>query len=217
MKPVRRNKGLLARPEAAALDWLTPRMPLWVTPDRLSALGVLGSALAGLGFAFAMDQRAWLLLACLGLLVNWFGDSLDGRLARHRGIERPASGFLLDNGLDTLSYFMFATGYAVSGLVWAPIPFILLALHYMLANLALARFAMTGVFDLSVGAIGTTEIRAGLVILAGVITLMSNEAIRFPLLFGFAVFDLLCFGWMLLMIVSFLLTLREDVRSAPEE
>lgn len=216
MKPVRRNKGLLARPEAAVLDALTPRLPAWVTPDRLSALGVVGAAMAGLGFALAMDQRGWLLLACLGLLVNWFGDSLDGRLARHRGIERPASGFLLDNGLDTLSYFMFATGYALSGFVWAPIPYILLALHYMLANLALARFAMTGVFDLSVGVIGTTEIRAGLVILAGIITLMSNEAIRHPLLFGFAVFDLLCFGWMLLMIVSFLLTLREDVRSAPE-
>lgn len=216
MKPVRRNKGLLARPEAAVLDWLTPRLPAWVTPDRLSAVGVAGSAMAGLGFAFAMDHRGWLLLACAGLLVNWFGDSLDGRLARYRRIERPASGFILDNGLDTLSYFLFATGYAHSGLVWAPIPFILLALYYMLANLALARFATTGIFDLSVGAIGTTEIRAGLVILAGVIALMSNEAIRHPLLSGFAVFDLLCFAWMLLMIVSFLLTLREDVRGAPD-
>ncbi|MFN3449727.1 MAG: CDP-alcohol phosphatidyltransferase family protein [Roseococcus sp.] len=217
MTTIRRNKGLLAGPEAAVLDALTPRLPAWVTPDRLSALGVLGAGFAGLGFAFALDHRGFLLLACLGLVLNWLGDSLDGRLARHRGIERPAMGFLLDNGLDTLSYFLFATGYAVSGLVWAPVPFILLALYYMLANLALARLAVTGVFDLSVGAIGTTEIRAGLVIVAGAVAVMSNAAIQAPLLFGFAIFDLLCFAWMALMIVSYLLTLRADVNSARRE
>lgn len=217
MRPVRRNRGLLAAPEAAALDYLTPRLPTWITPDRLSAIGILGAAMAGLGFALCLGHRGWLWLACVGLLVNWFGDSLDGRLARHRAMERPTSGFLLDNGLDTLSYFLFATGYAVSGLVWAPIPFILLALHYMLANLALARLAVTGVFDLSVGPIGTTEVRAGLVLLAGVIALLSNEAIRAALLFGFTAFDLLCFGWMLLMVISFVQTLREDVNGPTDE
>ncbi|MCX8133207.1 MAG: CDP-alcohol phosphatidyltransferase family protein [Roseococcus sp.] len=217
MTPNRRNKGLLAGPEAAVLDALIPLLPRWVTPDQLSVLGVAGAGLAGLGFAFALDNRGFLLLACAGIALNWLGDSLDGRLARHRGIERPAMGFLLDNGLDTLSYFLFATGYAVSGLVWAPVPYILLALYYMLANLALARLAVTGVFDLSVGTIGTTEIRAGLVIVAGAVAVMSNEAIQAPLLFGFAIFDLLCFAWMALMIVSYLLTLRADVRDARGE
>jgi archaetidylinositol phosphate synthase len=32
-------------------------------------------------------------LANAGLILNWFGDSLDGSLARMRRIERPKYGF----------------------------------------------------------------------------------------------------------------------------
>ena len=106
MTPIRRNRGLLAAPEQVALNWLVGRLPSWVTPDQLSALGVAGAALAAIGFAFALSSRLFLLLSLAGLAMNWFGDSLDGKLARERGIERKTVGFMLDNGLDMISYLI---------------------------------------------------------------------------------------------------------------
>lgn len=212
MTPVRSNTGLLARAEARALEGLITRVPRGVTPDALSALGLAGAAMTALGFAQASDGPLWLALACLGLVVNWLGDSLDGRLARDRGPDRGMAGFMLDNGIDMVAYMVIAIGFALSGLVAPPLPFMLLCLYLMLANLALARLAATGVFELAVGAIGTTELRVCFLVLATALMFVPHELVVAPLLIGLRPLDLVSVLWMLSMIFCFMLALRADVR-----
>jgi archaetidylinositol phosphate synthase len=217
MTHARRNTGLLAGPEARALDALLRRLPGWVTPDMLSTVGVIGAAATALGFAIALAMPGWWLLAILGLWLNWFGDGLDGRLARARGERRISRGYLLDNGLDMLSYFLVAAGFALSGLVWPALPFLALALHFALVNLAAARLAVTGVLDLAAGPVGTTELRAVFGLVALVLATLPPELRVAAVAAGWTALDFACWGWIAAMGVTYALTLRADLRATAEQ
>jgi len=90
--PQRINNSVLGAWERPALAWMAARLPATVVPDQLTALGVLGALLTAASYVLSRWSLAWLYLACLGLLLNWLGDSLDGTLARLRRIERPRYG-----------------------------------------------------------------------------------------------------------------------------
>ena len=100
---VRVNDILLSKMEKAALNWLVMRLPAWVTPDMLTFFGFLSAILIGVSYALTNLDKNFLWLANLGFLLNWFGDSLDGTLARHRKIERPIYGFYIDHVVDIIS------------------------------------------------------------------------------------------------------------------
>src|ERR1700754_4581489 len=85
----RLNTAWLWRFERPTLLALAQTMPPWVTPDILTAIGIAGALVTFAGYALAAHEPGWLWLASAGLVVNWFGDSLDGNLARYRKIERP--------------------------------------------------------------------------------------------------------------------------------
>lgn len=216
MIPTRRNTGLLAGPEAQALDALMVRLPYWVTPDLLSALGVAGAVAAGLGFGLAGMVPGWWLLAILGLVLNWCGDGLDGRLARARGGKHPCRGYILDNGLDMVGYLAFAVGFACSGLVSPLLPFLALSFHFAIINLATARFAVTGVLDLAAGRIGTTELRAAFAFLALFLAAVPAEMREAPIAWGWTALDLACAGWIAAMAVTYGASLRADLRAAAQ-
>ena len=219
MTPVRRNRGFLAAAEARALDALVPLVPRRITPDMLSALGLAGAVLAGLGFALVLRHPAFWFVAILGLLLNWLGDSLDGRLARHRGAARPCRGYLLDNGLDMLGFLAVAAGFAASGLVAPALAFLALALHFILVNLAAARLAVTGVLDLSAGPVGTTELRAIFAAGAAVLAFFPAEGLASPrqwLGVAGTPLDIACVAWVLAMAVTIVRTLRDDLRLGAE-
>src|SRR5215471_8299596 len=74
--------------ERPLVGWLAPRLPAWVTPDHLTATGFAGALICGLAYGASRLSPMWLWLASVGLIINWFGDSLDGTLARFRKIER---------------------------------------------------------------------------------------------------------------------------------
>ncbi|MFM7781204.1 MAG: CDP-alcohol phosphatidyltransferase family protein [Alphaproteobacteria bacterium] len=210
------NGGLLAQPEAKILDFLVIRLPAWVTPDQLTGLGILGAALGGLGFALALSSWVSLALVVAGVILNWLGDSLDGRLAQHRRIERNKQGFIIDNGVDLIAYFLLTLGFAASGLVSLPVPFLLLSLYMLLSNLALARLIITGVHELAVYSIGTTELRVGFLLLA-ILLFFLPEFFRavIPLL-DIRVLDFLSLFWAFVMLLNFILVLRRDIRLARE-
>ena len=214
MIPRRVNRGLLARPEARILDILVLRLPAWVSPDMLSGLGIVGAVLGCLGFALALTSWFSLGLVALGFLVNWLGDSLDGRLARHRRIERKIEGSILDNGVDLIAYLLLAVGFALSGLVSLPIPFLLLALYMLLSNLALARLIITGVHDLAIDSIGTTELRVAFLILATLLFLFPDVFQALIPLLDMSVLDFLSLFWACVMLLNFVLVLRRDIRLA---
>lgn len=89
--------SVLNSTEKKVLVWLAERQPKWMTSDMLTAIGVFGAVVVAVGYALSNYDVSWLWLASLGFAVNWYGDSLDGTLARVRGTQRPVYGFYLDH------------------------------------------------------------------------------------------------------------------------
>ena len=108
------NDILLGPLERPALHWLAENMPGWVTPDLLTAVGLMGSLIALAGYGLSSYDPLFLWLASLGFIINWFGDSLDGTLARYRHIERPIYGFYIDHSMDIVTEALFFIGLGIS-------------------------------------------------------------------------------------------------------
>jgi archaetidylinositol phosphate synthase len=162
---VRFNDGLLAASERRLLDWIARRLPEWITPDHLSALGLASMAVAGAAFAaFEWDASAaaWAVVAALA--ANWFGDSLDGTVARVRRTERPRYGYYVDHVIDLAGTAFLFTGMACSGLMSPLLALSLLGAYLLVcAETYLATYA-TGVFRMSFFGCGPSELRVLLAI-----------------------------------------------------
>lgn len=156
---------MLASIEKKALIWIAERMPRWVNSDHLTAVGFL--ALIGIAAAYywAKSSNAGLALASALFVVNWFGDSLDGTLARVRNQQRPRYGFYIDHVLDTCgSVFVFG-GLALSGYMSERVALALLVAWLLMSvEVYLATYTL-GTFHLSFAAFGPTEFR--LLMIAG--------------------------------------------------
>ena len=115
MKPVQRiQQNILAVSERRLLTWLASRMPPSVTPDRLTSIGFIGAALVAAGYALSAFYVGWLWLSVVAYFINWFGDSLDGSLARFRKIERPKFGYFIDHSTDALGNMLIVLGLGLS-------------------------------------------------------------------------------------------------------
>jgi phosphatidylglycerophosphate synthase len=150
---------LLAEPERRLLVAIAARLPRGVTSDHLTLVGVLGALGAGAAYALAALSSVWLWVASALLVVNWFGDSLDGTLARVRRAERPRYGYYLDHIVDA-----FATAAIGAGIGLSPYVDLGLALAGIVAYLILSvntylESAAFGVFRLGYGRVGPTETR----------------------------------------------------------
>jgi phosphatidylglycerophosphate synthase len=155
----RRELGLTASLEKRALGWLAARMPAAVNSDHLTALGLLAMVAAGTAYALS-GRHPWLLLAVNALLVvNWFGDSLDGTLARFRNRCRPRYGFYVDHVVDTFGALFLLGGLALSPYMSAWAAAAVLVAYFMLAiHVYLATYSL-GVFKIAFGGLGGTELR----------------------------------------------------------
>ena len=155
----RENLSVLARSEKRALIWIARRLPRSINSDHLSLLGLLAMATAGLSFA-AYQVTGWAALGVvLSLAANWFGDSLDGTVARVRNQQRPRYGFYVDHIIDVAGSAMLLTGMACSGLM-SPLVALAVLVAYLLvsAESYLATHA-AGVFRMSFLGFGPTELR----------------------------------------------------------
>lgn len=157
--PRRANSGWLAKPEERLISILVHKIPRWVSPDHLTALGFLAACAAFIGYLLASWEPLWLLLVNAALVINWFGDSLDGRVARERRIERPLYGFFLDQSIDVLSQLVFAFGLGLSGFVRFEIAITGLATYLMMTVQSLLRVQTSGIFYLASAGMGLTEVR----------------------------------------------------------
>jgi archaetidylinositol phosphate synthase len=168
----REHNSLLASMEKRLLERIARRMPPSVSSDHLTILGLGAMVAAGAGFA-AMRTNPWLAAAGVvaALALNWFGDSLDGTLARTRGHERPRYGFYVDHVIDLAGVTALCAGMACSGRM-SPLVAIALAAAYLLvaAESYLATHA-SGTFRISFAGFGPTELRivlaVGAVFMAG--------------------------------------------------
>lgn len=150
---------LLAGPERRVLRWIAARLPRSWMPDHLTAIGVSGALAVGVGYALSARHPGWLWLASFGLFVNWFGDSLDGTLARVRQIERPKYGYYFDHMVDAFATIAIGAGIGLSPYVALPIALAIVILYLCLSINVYLESAVLGVFDMGYGVFGPTEMR----------------------------------------------------------
>jgi archaetidylinositol phosphate synthase len=159
---VRVQESFLARAEKSALLWLAVRMPQWANSDHLTLLGFASLIGAGACYWLARWDRLWLLGAIVFLALNWFGDSLDGTLARFRNRQRPRYGFYVDHVVDAVGTFFLLGGMALSGIMSAPVAIGLLIVYLLLMiEVTLATYTI-GVFQISFFKMSPTELRIAL-------------------------------------------------------
>lgn len=162
---LRVNESLLAERERRVLRGIASLLPAWCTPNGMTLLGVAGGAVVILGYALSRSAPVWLWLANLGLVIHWLGDSLDGTLARQRGIERPRYGFYLDQVIDALGNVMIAFGVGLSPAARLDVALFVLATFHMLSIQVYVRAIVDREFHLAVGRLGPTEMRLGIIIM----------------------------------------------------
>jgi len=158
-RETRVHGSLLAAAEKRLLIRMAGAMPRWINSDHLTALGAVAMLGAGVCYAVAPSWPPALLLAVLCLAINWFGDSLDGTVARVRHHERPRYGFYVDHVLDAVGMLMLVGGLFAGGFA-SILPAAAFALAYYLLNIeiALATHAL-GTFRISYWKFGPTELR----------------------------------------------------------
>jgi len=155
----RQQTSLLAPLERKCLNWLAKNLPEWVKPDQLTLLGFFAMLLAGVCYALARWWPLAVLIVNLCLAINWFGDSLDGTLARVRNKQRPRYGFYVDHMIDTFGILLIICGLASSGYMTWTVALAVLVVYFMICiDVFLATYTI-GTFKLSFCKIGPTELR----------------------------------------------------------
>lgn len=194
------QENLLARAERRVLNRLCAAMPGWVTPDKLTALGMVGAALIFAGYLGSNRDPAWLWLAIAGFVLHWFGDSLDGSLARFRKIERPRYGYFLDHSCDGLATAIIVCGIGLSPYVAMDAALLGLAGYLLLSIHAFLTVRVLGELPLTYLNLGPTEVR--LILIALTIAFLIFGVPQ-PVWRGQTSFDLIAWGAGLLMIGLF--------------
>src|SRR5574341_729143 len=175
------NDILLGPLERPALRWLSAQIPAWVSPDLCTAIGVFGALLILFSYGLSGLNRNFLWMASLGFLINWFGDSLDGTLARHRRIERPKYGFYLDHTVDAVCQVMIFLGLGLTPYIHFNIACLTLVAYLMLSVLTYVRTCVVGEFKISYGRLGPTEIRVLAILLNTAMYFFGLRTIEFSL------------------------------------
>jgi len=186
---VRVNTSLLAASEKRLLIWIAGRLPRWIHSDHLSALGL--AAMAGAGAAFWLmrsDPIAGAGLVTLSLLLNWFGDSLDGTLARVRNRLRPRYGYYVDHVIDLAGTAMLFAGLAASQYMSPMVAALFVASFFLVSAEAYLATHARGVFKMSFLGVGPTELR--ILLAAGAFAAAATPTVTPFGLFEVRLFDL---------------------------
>jgi len=153
------NTAITAKAEEKAKEIICPRIPKWIGPDHLTFIGIIGIVIVSIGFILGYLNRYYLGLVPLGLIINWFGDSFDGSIARYRKRTRPNYGYYIDKMVDAVVMIVFGLGLGLSGFVKIEIAILLTAIYLaMMINVDLLVY-VKGEAKNSFGWFGPTEIR----------------------------------------------------------
>ncbi len=158
-KKERQRSNWLMTHERRAIAWLCPRLPSWLTSNMLTGIGVLGSMIISFAMIFGRSERLWLIAGIFGLAVNWFGDSLDGRLAYFRKRPRKWFGFALDVMMDWASLCLVTAGLALYLPQLKFIPIVFMATYGARMLIAVLSYKITGEYRIDSGKAGPTEVR----------------------------------------------------------
>jgi archaetidylinositol phosphate synthase len=210
MTPVNRiQQNLLAVGERLVLNWLCARLPNWVKPDHLTAIGFFGAILTACGYVLSGQRVEWLWLSIVGYCVNWFGDSLDGSLARFRQIERPKFGYFLDHSTDSLANSLTAVGLGLGPFVRLDVSLFCLTGYLLLSIHTFLAARVVDEFRLSYLAAGPTEFR---LILIAMTLAMLNFGPGPSVWEGFSAFDIFVVSIGFLLIALFVIQTLKTAR-----
>lgn len=186
ISPVARiQQNYLALGERKLLNWLCARMPAWVKPDLLTGLGLVGAVLIFAGYATSLLDEDWLWLCIPGYLLHWFGDSMDGSLARFRHIERPRYGYFLDHSCDGIATFLILLGIGVSPYVRLEVALIAMVGYLLLCIHAFLAVRVLGEMRLSYLNAGPTELRLILISLTFAMLILGDKQRDMAAMTGF--------------------------------
>ena len=195
------QQNWLAAGERRILNWLCAHMPSAVTPDILTLTGMIGAVMVFVGYVASNWGLGWLALTLAGYAVQWFGDSLDGSLARWRRIERPSYGYFIDHSCDGLANFLIVAGIGLSPFVTMDVAMIALTGYLLMSIHAFLSARVVGELRLSYLAAGPTELRLMLIGMTVMMWVLGPDRGLFGLISGF---DLFVGGIGVILIVLFL-------------
>lgn len=213
LQPVQRiQRSLLTRSEQRLLAWLCPRLPAWMTPDVLTALAMAAAFVIGAGYVLSNWHPGWLAISVAGYFVHWFGDSLDGTIARYRRCERPRFGYFIDHSCDGLATLVILSGIGLSPYLRVDIALVVVAGYLLMALHTFLLAKVAGEFPLAQMGAGPTELRILLIILTVLMATLGADTGRIA---GFNAFDLVFAGGAAILIGTFVVqTLRVGRRLA---
>lgn len=158
-KAVRIQTSVLNAAEKKVLVWLADRQPSWVVSDTMTVIGILGAVMIAAGFILCASNVHWLWLAIAGFFVNWYGDSLDGTLARVRNTQRPVYGYYLDHTVDCINEMIMFVGVGLSPFMRLDLSLALLVLYLCLTVNVSMNAHLKSEFQLTYFKLGPTEFR----------------------------------------------------------
>ncbi len=215
---VRIQNSILNTLEKRALVYMAGKMPAWVTSDMMTLVGCVGSVMICIGFILTAYSINWLWLSIAGLVVNWFGDSLDGTIARVRNTQRPVYGYYLDHTMDVVNEILMFVGLGLS-----PLVHLNLALAAFICYLALTlnvsmNSHLRGEFKLTYAKFGPTEFRLVIIIVCLLfifVPAIRNYACPITVLnnsFVFGVFDWIALAVVVVLGLMWVGTIISDIR-----
>ena len=185
---VREHRSVLAAAEKRLLLAIAARLPSGVTSDQLTLLAFASMCLAGLGYSLSYANRAWLWVSIGALALNWFGDSLDGTLARVRQLERPRYGFYVDHVVDIVGITALMAGLASSGFMSPVIALAWLVAYLLVSGEIFLATSVHSVFRMSFAGFGPTELR--ILLAAGTMALRTDPHVALGSFGTVRLFDL---------------------------
>ena len=200
--------------EKRVLAWLAQRQPRWATSDMLTLVGVVGAFLTGLGFYLTHYDINWLWLSSAGLIINWYGDSLDGTLARVRNCQRPVYGYYIDHTVDCINEAFMFVGAGLSPLVDLDLALYVFILYlFMTINVSINAH-LKSEFRLTYAKLGPTEFRL-IIVIANTVLILFPQLVTYTLTLGgraYTTLDLVAIVIIVLLAVIYLVTIIADAR-----
>ena len=215
---VRIQTSVLNALEKKVLVWLAERQPKWMTSDILTYLGTFGAVVIAVGYILTPWNPNFLWLSSLGFVINWYGDSLDGTLARVRKKQRPIYGYYLDHTVDAINEVMIFVGVGLSGLMHLNIALLALVMYFLLTINVSINAHLKKEFKLTYAKLGPTEFRIVMIVVNTLFVLIrplrefSHKFVLMGHEFAFGALDYIGIAIILLLAVLYLSTVRSDIK-----
>lgn len=215
---IRIQTSVLNALEKKVLVWLAERQPKWMTSDILTYIGTFGAVVIAAGYILSAWNINFLWLSSLGFVINWYGDSLDGTLARVRKTQRPVYGYYLDHTIDAINEVMIFVGVGLSGLIHLEIALLALVMYFQMTINVSINAHLKKEFKLTYACMGPTEFRIIMIIINTLFALIrplrefSHSFVLCGHTFALGALDYIGILIIIILALMHLTTVRNDIK-----